>query len=135
MDLEAAEDIINVPGDVWVLDILERLVDRSLVVQRDSEVGEVRFTLLPHVHAFAAAQLSPSDNAARRHAMYFAQTYGTEEAIERLHYPQGRTQYRMMRNELKNLESALANALAQDWQDRYWAVVARPAKCTIVKAR
>jgi predicted ATPase/class 3 adenylate cyclase/DNA-binding CsgD family transcriptional regulator len=74
--LDAAEAIIadEVLPTVQVLDLLEHLVDQSLVQMDDTGV-EARFRLLETVRQFARRELERSDDAdslAARHATYFA---------------------------------------------------------------
>ncbi len=66
-DLEAAEAVLEV-GDAWPVEVVQSLVDKSLV----RPVGEERFTLLVSVRAFAAEHLRDREATEARHERYFA---------------------------------------------------------------
>jgi len=74
-DLEAVEAVCSGDDvmDVEALDILSRLIDRSLVVVDESR-GEARYRLLDTVHQYAMERLSELDLASaarRRHRAHF----------------------------------------------------------------
>jgi predicted ATPase/predicted negative regulator of RcsB-dependent stress response len=64
-DLEAADEVLDVP--CGALDVVERLLDRSLVDQRSG-----RLRLLQSVRSFAAQQLQDREGIERRHGEHFA---------------------------------------------------------------
>lgn len=75
--LEAAEEVCDLEGSGDVLDRLDRLVDRSLVVVRGD-----RFAMLETILAYATDRLAEADEAGalgRRHATYFAGLTATLE--------------------------------------------------------
>ncbi|MBI4866048.1 MAG: AAA family ATPase [Candidatus Wallbacteria bacterium] len=77
--LEAAEKVIRLPADTWALDVLQSLVDRSMVVAEPG-AGEMRFRLLESIRDYARERLGESDEAAAarvRHAAYFANRAST----------------------------------------------------------
>ena len=63
---EAAEAVCDAD-----LDVLGRLVDRSLVVVDES--GELRYRLLESIAAFALARLADAEETRARHAAYFTE--------------------------------------------------------------
>ena len=74
--LEAAEAVVELPDGLWVLDVVDTLCDRSLVLLR----GGDRFALLESVRRFARARLSDQSGAIARHARFFAQN-GSREVL------------------------------------------------------
>ncbi|HET7080527.1 MAG TPA: tetratricopeptide repeat protein [Chloroflexia bacterium] len=97
--LAALEAVCNVDGmlGIDVLDGLERLVESSLLQQREGRDGEPRFWMLETIHEYAREKLAESGDAAalrREHALYFmrlAEKAGsvfwskeTEESLNRL---------------------------------------------------
>ena len=80
-ELQAAEAVLDLGdhGDLWVVDVLESLVDKSLV----RRLGEDRLALFASVHDYATVKLAEStdEEAARsRHLAYYARL-GTDAAI------------------------------------------------------
>jgi tetratricopeptide (TPR) repeat protein len=74
--LEHVVTSLEVPSDA-VVDILTRLVDRSLVSVDSSEDGQVRYRLLDSIRAYAAERLTDAGQteiALRAHAGWYAQT-------------------------------------------------------------
>lgn len=74
--LEAIEAVCShdLPADVF--DLLESLVNKSLVQQKESVEGEPRFIMLETIHEYAWERLRASGDAQmlhRQHADYFAQ--------------------------------------------------------------
>ncbi len=80
--LEAARDVCageGVAADA-VLDLLDRLVSKSLVSAERPAAGGTRYTMLGTIRQYALAKLEASDEATvvqRKHALYF---YGLAEA-------------------------------------------------------
>ena len=86
-DLDAAEAVMGAgldsaqPADLDALDLLSRLVDKSLVAV-DSQAVEVRFRLLETVREYAAGKLAEAGEtqaARRRHLDYFLALASTHE--------------------------------------------------------
>jgi predicted ATPase/DNA-binding CsgD family transcriptional regulator len=70
--LEAAEEVAD--RDLDVLDGLERLIEHSLVQQRETPDGSLRFGMLETVHEYALEQLEANGETSAvqvRHATYF----------------------------------------------------------------
>ena len=100
--LAAAEAVCADAGDV--LDLMARLVDRSLVVR----VGESRFRLLESVAAYCLDRLREAGEEAdsrRRHAAYYLAL--AEEADGRLRGPEQREWLRALDAEAANTRAAL----------------------------
>lgn len=140
--LEAAEAVCSGddvrPGDV--LDLLARLVDRSLAVLADRPEGP-RYRLLESVKEYCLEQLGGADELAavrERHCSYYTEL--ALRAAPLLRGPEQRRQLEMLDAETANLRSALdfavrqgsgageralrtVNALA--W---YWVLRGRPAE-------
>jgi len=103
--LEAAEVIGGDAGDV--LDLLSRLVDRSLVVAEAAD-GEVRYRFLEPVRQYAYERLTKSGEAEeihRRHAELFLHL--AEQAGPQLQGPQQQTWLERLETEHDNLRAAL----------------------------
>jgi predicted ATPase/class 3 adenylate cyclase len=74
--LEAIEAVCNPAGDLEMdtLDAVSSLVDKSLLFERESPDGEVRFWMLETIQEYAAEALEKSGEAEvlrRRHAAFF----------------------------------------------------------------
>ncbi|WP_024796815.1 ATP-binding protein [Tomitella biformata] len=72
-ELDAAEDICEVPGTHNVLDLLTSLVDKSILI-RDEYAGVVRFRLLETIRDYGKEKAQRSENyrgLRRRHADWF----------------------------------------------------------------
>jgi predicted ATPase/DNA-binding CsgD family transcriptional regulator len=109
----SAEAAQSVCGDVRmdsdaILDLLLRLVDKSLVIADDGSAGTRRYRFLETVGQYSAAQLAASGEAhavALRHARYFLQR--AEVADAGLRGSQSATWYAWLDREHENLRSAL----------------------------
>ncbi|MFG2175299.1 BTAD domain-containing putative transcriptional regulator [Streptomyces niveus] len=112
--LEAAEAVCAGDGVAReeVLDLLARLVDRSLVVRVDGPAGP-RYRLLESVAAYATERLHAMGDftAVRdRHLRYYLRL--AEESEPRLRGPEQRAQMLRLRAETANLRTALTTATA-----------------------
>ncbi|MFD6329125.1 BTAD domain-containing putative transcriptional regulator [Streptomyces niveus] len=112
--LEAAEAVCAGDGVAReeVLDLLARLVDRSLVVRVDGPAGP-RYRLLESVAAYATERLHAMGDftAVRdRHLRYYLRL--AEETEPRLRGPEQRAQMLRLRAETANLRTALTTAAA-----------------------
>jgi predicted ATPase/DNA-binding XRE family transcriptional regulator len=107
--LEAAEALAAVEGigAAQVLDLLEHLVDKSLVLVEDRH-GHARYRLLEPIRQYAHEQLVASgeaETAAQRHATYFLALAKTAE--DALWVPQPNTWQQRLEQEHDNLRGAL----------------------------
>ncbi|WP_018215859.1 BTAD domain-containing putative transcriptional regulator [Salinispora vitiensis] len=112
--LEAAEVVCaddDLPAD-QILDLVARLVDRSLVVLAETPVGP-RHRLLESVAAYCAERLREANEAAtvrRRHRRYY--TALARRADEELRGPKQRQWLARLDQETANLRQALDDAVA-----------------------
>ncbi|MFI1394002.1 AfsR/SARP family transcriptional regulator [Streptomyces sp. NPDC020681] len=110
--LEAAEAICTGEGvdPDDVLDLLARLVDRSLVVMVDSG-DEPRYRLLESVAEYGLARLDEageSQNVLRRHRRYYTEL--AERTAPLMHGPDQRRRLRLLDAEAANVRRALDDA-------------------------
>ena len=113
--LEAAEAVLDlsaVPAPPWALDVLDGLMDQSLV-QLSAETG--RFSLLHTVRAYAARRCLDDmrQGAERRHASYYAQL-GSEASVATLHHHGGEERLALLARETSNLEVAVERSVARE---------------------
>ncbi|WP_329403947.1 BTAD domain-containing putative transcriptional regulator [Streptomyces melanogenes] len=112
--LPAAEEVCaapDVPADT-VLDVVTRLVDRSLVTVVDGEDGP-RYRMLESVAAYALERLEEAGEsrlARRRHRIHYTEL--AERSEPRLYGPDQRRWLRRLDSESANLRCALADAAA-----------------------
>ncbi|RKR91949.1 putative ATPase [Micromonospora pisi] len=127
---EAAEQVCQ--SD---LDVLARLVDRSLVVMDDSGAGP-RYRLLESVAAFCAERLEDPDDVRARHAAYYTDL--AERADPQLRGPGQQEWLARLDEETANLRAALLNggglrlANALTW---YWFLRGRLTEARRALAR
>ncbi len=94
---------------IWTTDLLEALVDASLVRVR-AEAGSLRYELLESIRVFAAEQLEDPTRTRTTHAQYYA-GFGTPESIAHISKAGGtRIQISLVRD-LDNLLAAVDHAL------------------------
>ena len=111
--LEAAETVLDLPSgpdDPLALDVMHRLIERSLVYRRAVGGGtaELRFGLYESIRDFAAARLAEcggTSGAQRRHAAYFARC-GEVEALALLDGEDGFARLAVLQRDLDNLIEA-----------------------------
>jgi predicted ATPase/tetratricopeptide (TPR) repeat protein/DNA-binding winged helix-turn-helix (wHTH) protein len=108
--LEAVETVVRLEdGAPWVPDVLQMLVDRSLVARR----GGGRFDLLVSVREHAAEKgAAEAEAAAVRHGAWFAD-FGTDASLLRLHRPGGSALRTRLTRDLANLIAASERAVAR----------------------
>ncbi|MEL6181626.1 MAG: protein kinase, partial [Myxococcota bacterium] len=88
--LEAAEAVIDLSmyddDDPWVIDILESLVDKSLIRTLANTAGEERYAMFVSVHAYAQTQLEHDQTIAtaplRDRHLAFMSNYGAAVFLE-----------------------------------------------------
>jgi predicted ATPase/Tfp pilus assembly protein PilF len=124
--LDAADAVLDLsafPAAPWGLDVLEGLVDASLV--RVESRGE-RFRMLVSVQVYAASHLTgPARDAAElRHGRWFAQL-GSDVALAELYAPRAPERMALLGRELDNLAAAARRAVRV--QDRPTAFAATRA--------
>ena len=104
--LEAADAVLELPGDAWPLDVLAALRERSLLRRIDAAGQEPRFACFESVKAFALGELSSQQREAseRRHADHFV-GWG-REAADRLAHVGGGEAGDALALELENLRAA-----------------------------
>ena len=114
--LEAAEAIIDleaVDPDLWVMDVLEKLVDHSLLRQVEPIEGHVRYQMTKSVQIYALEKGVDERDVRRRHAQYYAQL-GTAESIRCMGHVD-RSREALL--EIDNCRAAVEAALeAQDFE-------------------
>jgi predicted ATPase/class 3 adenylate cyclase len=105
--LEGAEAVCATPGDVSILELLTRLVDKSLVVpDQDHETG--RFRLLEPIRAYAAARLADGDELPRARGRHLAWFTGlAQRAARELTGPDQAHGLWILDLEVDNLRAAL----------------------------
>ena len=117
--LDAAEAVIEPTDDdaPWVLDLLESLQDKSLLLIETQQSEQLRFSIYETVRLFAheaLTQADPKGDCEGRHADYFAQ-----EAVRYsagLYGPEGATLRRELIDNLKNLDALCSSARATPTQ-------------------
>ncbi len=144
--LEAAEQVVDLsawPDAPWLVDVLQSLVDKSVLrVEGTSEgdAGAPRFHLLASLQDYGRSELSPTDLRAAqdRHAAYHA-TLGEESALEQLERPGGVARRRRLALELDNVLAACRHAVRTSRGDlatallaAAWAVLDLSGPVTIV---
>ena len=114
-DLEAAEEILEI-DDLWALDAVETLRDKSLVrAEQVRELrGAIRFSLYESIRAYASEQLQGAAlaDAERRHASYYL-AWG-ERLLKQLDGPKGKQTRRAVGWELDNLDAVCQRFLDSD---------------------
>jgi tetratricopeptide (TPR) repeat protein len=106
---EAAEAIVALPPDApWVLDVLDELVDCSLILGIDGHLW-----LPESIRAFATEKLGDDEGPAARHAAWFAQ-HGAPGLRDRLDAPGGTSLWHRLVADLDNVLEAARWALDHD---------------------
>jgi hypothetical protein len=107
-DFRAAHDVCSeAADDMATLDLLDALVERSLVTADDSGDGATRYRLLETIRQFALARLDPAEveGVRHRHARYFA------EFVRSARGSQGGDE--LLQLEFDNLRAAVAFAIGE----------------------
>ncbi len=125
--LEAVENVVDLSAwdeAPWVVDVVQSLVDKSLVrarvpvIMQSSEAPEVRFGMYASVQEYAREKLeteigAPAMAAAHaRHGQWYAR-YGSDDWVESIERIAGGEQRRVLRSELENLVAACRRAVAR----------------------
>ena len=110
--MEAIEEVCDPEGDLDVLEVLESLLEKSLLRQEEGPGGEPRFVMLETIHEYASEKLGESAEAEeirRRHAEHFLAL--AEEAEPRLRGPEDVEWLERLEAEHDNMRAALSWAL------------------------
>ena len=113
--LKAIERVCSTSLGSKIIELLSILVEKNLVLTRESKDGELRFTMLETVHAYASQRLSLSEEAQelqRLHAAYY--TEFAEEACRELHSARYVYWSTKLRPEQENLRFVMAWSLESD---------------------
>ena len=108
--LEAAEAVCNSPGDLEeeVLDVVARLMDKSLLGQEAVIDGEPRLLLLETIREYALERLAASGEAEamrRQHAAFFLAL--AEESLPKMDSAEQSTWFKWLEADHDNLRAAL----------------------------
>jgi tetratricopeptide (TPR) repeat protein len=121
--LEAAEEVLDLaawPEAPWPMDVVQALLDKSLV-QAGSFESEPRFSLLVSIQEYGRSRLGEADGAGgmrseatqraeERHGRYYAR-FGAAEFLETLDGPDAVARRQALSRELDNLVAACRRAL------------------------
>lgn len=115
--LESAESVCSGSGlpSATVLDVLARLVDRSLVTVHHPRLGEPRYRLLESVAAYCRDRLSEAgetEEFAGRHSRYYCEL--VEAVLPRLRDGEQRSWLERLDAETANLSAAMDTAARQE---------------------
>jgi predicted ATPase/DNA-binding CsgD family transcriptional regulator len=113
--LDAIERVCNAGFGEKIIELLAALVEKNLVITREGQDGELRFTMLETIHDYARKRLISSDESQeihRRHAAYYTDLAGVA-------YQEFRTfrqvyWFAKLRAEQDNLRAALAWSLGSE---------------------
>ena len=116
--LDAAEAVLDLgawPEAPWIVDVLQTLVDKSLLKIAHSEfhagVAEPRFGMYVSLQEYARSKLGPDGTIGveQRHGAWYARQ-GTDEALESLDGPGGVEAWRHLERDSDNLVAACRRA-------------------------
>jgi predicted ATPase/class 3 adenylate cyclase len=110
--LEAIEEICDPEGDIDVLEVVDSLVEKSLLRQEERVGGEPRFVMLETVHEYAVERLvedGEAEGIRRAHAEYYLAL--GEEDNAKLRGPHAAKVLERLDVEHDNMRSALQWAL------------------------
>jgi len=118
--LGAAEEVLDLttfPEAPWTVDVVQALVDKSLLRLRVPEfASEPRFGMYVSLQEYASARLGEEAEARRkaeeRHGRHYARL-GTDDSVEALSHHGGAAKRRALARELDNLIAACRRALAR----------------------
>ena len=135
---EAVLDLGKTPDAPWVVDVLQSLVDKSLVrnvlVEAGSGEPEPRFGMYVSLQEYARARLEKREatSAEERHGAWFARS-GGDEALEDLETTGGIERWRRIAREIDNLAVACWRAKARG--DGATTAATYRALCGVLKLR
>ena len=62
-DIDAAEDVLDLAHwNAWTLDVLQGLIDQSLLRRQESKPGQVRFVMFESIREYARGRLKEDDD-------------------------------------------------------------------------
>jgi predicted ATPase/class 3 adenylate cyclase/Tfp pilus assembly protein PilF len=113
--LEAAEAVVDLDGfeeAPYAMDVVEALVDHSLLRRVELHPGQVRYRMLESIREYSAEKLADDAGAAAlRHVSHFA-SYGDQAFIDSLSVHGGVEKWKCVTLELDNLVVGIESALA-----------------------
>jgi predicted ATPase/serine/threonine protein kinase/Tfp pilus assembly protein PilF len=114
--LEAAEAVLDLAeegDDIWPMDAVQALLDKSLLRAQAGRDGQQRYSMFISLRQYADEKLSGEARARcqRRHADYYA-GFGRREALDSLERPGGVARWWALCDDLDNLVAASRSALA-----------------------
>jgi non-specific serine/threonine protein kinase len=110
--IEVVESVCNSDLSFAILNGLESLLNKNLLVSKEGRTGETRFYMLETIHEYARDRLTQSgeaDDFKKRHALYFVTL--AERAEAELHGVRQEYWYARLTDELDNIRTALNWAL------------------------
>ena len=114
-ELGAAEEIVEIGGDVWVGDVIQTLVEKSFLESwRDEPTGVIRFSLLRVIEEYLRRQADAGllDRVAHRHgALYLDRLRRWHGAVRG---PEGEALLKRICGERSNIEAAFRYFLEAD---------------------
>jgi predicted ATPase/Tfp pilus assembly protein PilF len=119
--LEAAEAVLEL-GDCpeLVMDVVESLVDHSLLRTHESAMGEMRLGMFESIQAYAAEKLAEAEPSGAeapaiqfRHAQHYS-ALGSDTHLDSLFAHGGVNRQRALAIELENLLQAVTTAMEQE---------------------
>lgn len=119
--LEAIEHICSHALNQKIIDLLSALVEKNLVLTRESRAGELRFTMLETIHDYARQRLASSDEdqeIRELHAAYYTDLAGV--AYQEFRTARHVYWFDKLRSEQENMRSALAWSLSSG--NRHYAL-------------
>ena len=118
--VEAVVDLSAFPDAPWSVDVVQMLLEHSLLVSSQTPFG-VRLSMLRSVAAYAEKRLSEVGPEARndaesRHAAHYG-TYGTQEFVDSTKRTGGKSRRMKLNVELANLIVATERSVANKWSE------------------
>ena len=121
--IQDAEEVLDLSryGDApWVVDVLQELVDKCLIVTEKNGHGQ-RLKMLVSVSEYAAVRLDSGEDQSlarateQRHGQYFARM-GQRSFLVKAHRHGGMEVYRLLVQDQENLMMAVKRGLGTEWE-------------------
>lgn len=109
----AAEEVVELPPDApWIPDVLQSLLDKSLIRSHEPEElpGDTRLTLLESVREYGAERLASSGDEAAARARHRASTLALGERLVSSYMRDDVRAWHRLRLEVDNLRAVLESA-------------------------